>query len=197
MENFYEKYKSQIDKCFKEIDELIDLYKNILAKNPHDQNAENKQSQLYFFKNQKKNDLKDMPNREYDYMDYIDSMNKYISSQRENYNDTYIGKVKSSYTKKDAKEALDKAIIVLDAAYKELKGFNLKYKAKGNHTDNYAAIKVMKEIEKAKISYKEELIKEEKKPSPNYENYIKHVESDANYYRKYAKSTIRDQQYYG
>ena len=197
MESFYEKYKPQIDKCFKEIDELIDLYKIILAKNPHDQNAENKQSQLYFFKNQKKNDLKDMPNREYDYVDYIDSMNKYISSQKEYFNDTYIGKTKSSHTKKEAKEALDKALIVLDATYKELKDFNLKYKAKGNHTDNYAAIKVMKEIEEAKISYKEELIKEEKKTSPDYESYINKVESDSNHYKKYAKSTIRDQQYYG
>ena len=197
MENFHEKYRPQIDKCFKEIDELIALYEKILAKNPRDQNAENKRSQLYFYKNQKKNDLKDMPNREYDYMDYIDSMNKYISSQRENYNDTYIGKAKSSYTKKDAKEALDKALVELDAAYKELKDFNLKYKAKGNHTDNYAAIKAMKEIEKAKISFKEELIKEEKKPSPDYESYINHVKSDSNHYSKYAKSTIRDQQYYG
>lgn len=196
MDNLYLEYKPKIDKCFDEIKALIEQYEKMLTRNPRDRYAESKQSQLYFYLTQKKKDLQDMPNRRGEYEYYIDDMNKHIQGAKKGFNDQYSEKV-SSKNLSDARKALDKGIADFNASLKEIKDFNTKYKQKGNHTDNYAAIRVMHEIESAMLLYQDDFLKEKQKPSPQYDEFVNRIESATSYYRRLVKATIRDQQYYG
>ena len=197
MENLYQEYKPKIDKCFNELKMWIEKYEQILTRNPKDQIAENKQTQLYIYLNNKKKELEDLRNHRSYYDAYVEEMNNYIAGVKKSFEEKYLGKFFSSKSLSDAKKALEKCVEELTVSLKEIKDFNTKYKQKGNHTDNYAAIKVMKEIESKIQYYKDELVKEEKKSAPNYSELINRFESASSYYRRYVKSTIRDQQYYG
>lgn len=197
MGNLYQEYKPKIDKCFNELKTWIEKYEQILTRNPKDQFAENKQTQLYFYLNNKKKELEDLQNHRSYYDVYIEEMNNYIAGVKKSFDEKYLGKFFSSKSLNDAKKALEKCVEELTVSLKEIKDFNTKYKQKGNHTDNYAAIKVMKEIESKIQYYKDELVNEQKKSAPNYLELINRFESGYNYYRRLVKSTIRDQQYYG
>lgn len=198
MGDLYQEYKPKIDKCFNELKTWIEKYEQILTRNPKDQIAENKLTQLYIYLNNKKKELEELRNHWSYYDAYVEEMNSYIAGVKKFFDEKYLNKISSkSVTEKEAKKALDKCVEELTASLKEIKDFNTKYKQKGNHTDNYAAIKVMKEIESKIQYYKDELVNEQKKSAPNYSELINRFESASSYYRRCVKSTIRDQQYYG
>ena len=191
----YEKYKPEIDKVIEDIKKVIKLYDEVLTKNPKDSYAEKKQNELYIYLNKKKKDLKDMPNRADEFEYYISEMKKYLANARSEYNKSYAGRVRADATKEDAKKAFIAASAEFRALIKKLRDFNNQYKQneRGNHTDNYAAMKLMKEIEEKIGKYDSELSKEEQTTKPNYDKYIQGLNSAIEYYKKNVESTIRDQ----
>jgi len=195
MAYLYGKYKPEIDQIIEDIKKVIKLYDEVLTKNPKDSYAEKKQYQLFIYLNKTKKDLLDLPNRADEIEYFISEMRKYLENARSEYNKSYAGRVRPDATKEDAKKAFMTASDEFRALIKKLRDFNNKYKQneRGNHTDNYAAMKLMKEIEEKIGYYDSELSKEEQAAKPNYDKYINRLNSIIEYYKKNVESTIRDQ----
>ena len=189
----YEKYKPEIDKCVEDIRKIIQLYNVVLTKDPKDSYAEKKQRELYTYLNEMKKELRDLPNSDEGYIKYISKMKEYFLNAQDEYDKTYAGKLRPDATKEDAKKALIKAIDEFQKLIKRLTDFNNQYKSKGNHTDNYACVKLINELKEKVMKYESESLKEEKPLKPNYDKYIYGLNIVIEYYKKLVESTIRDQ----
>ena len=193
MASLYWNYKPEIDKCIEEIKKIIQLYDVVLTKDPKDSYAAKKQYRLFVDLDKKKNEMLDLPDDDEKLKKFIIDFKEYISNAQSEYDKTYAGKLRPDATKEDAKKAFIKASDEFQKLIKRLTDFNNQYKSKGNHTDNYACVKLMNELE-GKIEYYEtELLKEEQVLKPNYDKYILRLDSIIEYYKRNVESTIRDQ----